>query len=89
MQPLFNRVYIERIVASEEATNGIIIHPESDKFDEFLKGKIIAKGTTCTDDINVGDIVAFRRTVGKKINIDFRELLMVRETEIDGVYVSL
>jgi co-chaperonin GroES (HSP10) len=86
MQPLFNRVYIRRIAASEEVKNGLIIHPESDKLDEFLKGEIVAKGLDCTDDIQVGDVVGFRKNVGKEISIEFDKLLMVRETEIDFIW---
>jgi co-chaperonin GroES (HSP10) len=89
MQPLYNRVYIRRIKASDETINGIIVHPGTDHLEEFLKGEIVAIGNQVTDEVKVGDIVGFRKTVGKKINIDFEELLMVRDTEIDFVYLSL
>lgn len=86
MQPLFNRVYIRRIKASEESPSGIILHHRSDDLDTFLKGEILAKGAECTDDIKVGDIVGFRKTVGKEISIDSEKILMVRETEIDFIW---
>lgn len=89
MQPLYNRVYIRRIKASDETINGIIVHPGTDHLEEFLKGEIVAIGNQVTDEVKVGDIVGFRKTVGKKINVDFEELLMVRDTEIDFVYLSL
>lgn len=89
MQPLYNRVYIRRIKPSDTLISGLIVHPGTDHLEEFLKGEIVAIGNKVTDEVKVGDIVGFRKTVGKKINIDFEELLMVRDTEIDFVYLSL
>lgn len=90
MKPLFNRVFIKRIKVSEEVTEaGIIVHHRSDDLDTFLKGTIMSVGGDCTDSIKVGDIVAFRKTVGKEVQIDGEKLLMVRETELEGIWVGV
>lgn len=87
--PLYNRVFIERIKPSDTLENGLYVHPGTDTLETFMKGKILAKGPDCTPDIAIGDIVMFRKTVGSNIKVGSEEVLMVRETEIDFVSLTL
>ena len=91
LQPLGDRVVVER-EASEEKTAGGIVLPDSAK-DKPARGRVISVGPGRTLDdgsrnqiqVKVGDRVIFSSYAGEAFKIDNQELLLMREDEILAV----
>jgi chaperonin GroES len=91
LQPLGDRVVVER-EASEERTAGGIVLPDSAK-NKPARGKIISvgegrlldDGTRSQMQIKVGDRVLFSSYAGDEFKINDQELLLMREDDILAV----
>ena len=92
LQPLGDRVVVER-EASEEKTAGGIVLPDSAK-DKPARGRVVSVGPgRVLDDgsrsslqVKVGDRVIFSSYSGESFKIDNQELLLMREDEILAVF---
>jgi chaperonin GroES len=91
LQPLGDRVVVER-EASEEKTAGGIVLPDTAK-DKPARGKVISVGEgRLLDDgkrsppqVTVGDRVIFSSYAGETFKVDDQELLLMREDDILAV----
>ena len=91
LQPLGDRVVVERD-ESEEVTAGGIVLPDTAK-DKPARGKIVSvgdgrlldDGTRAPFQVKVGDHVLFSSYAGDEFKIDDRELMLLREEDILAV----
>jgi len=91
LQPLGERVVVERD-ESEEKTAGGILLPDTAK-DKPARGKIVSvgngrlleDGTRSVLQVKVGDRVIFSSYAGETFKVEERELLLMREDDILAV----
>jgi chaperonin GroES len=86
-KPLADRVLVEPAPAEQKTASGIII-PDNAK-EKPLKGKVVAIGEGKKDEImtlRVGDEVLFGQYSGTEIKIDGSSYLIMRESDIYGVF---
>ena len=84
--PLHDRVIVKPAAAEEKTAGGIII-PDTAK-EKPQKGKIIAVGEGVKDKpvtVKVGDNVLYGKYSGTEINIDGKEYLIMRNSDIFGI----
>jgi chaperonin GroES len=92
LQPLNDRILIER-TASETKTAGGIIIPDTAK-EKPVEGVVVAVGEGKVDDhgklrkliVKKGDRVVFRKYAGNDITLEGVEHVILREEEILAVY---
>jgi chaperonin GroES len=85
LQPLGDRVVVERD-ESEEVTSGGIVLPDTAK-DKPARGKVVSvgdgrqlkDGSRATPQVKVGDRVLFSSYAGEQFKLDDRELLLMHE----------
>ena len=83
-KPLADRVLIEPAAAEQKTASGIII-PDTAK-EKPLKGIVIAAGNGKTDEpmtVKVGDTVLFGQY---SIKLDGKTFLIMRESDIYGIF---
>lgn len=93
-RPLHDRVLLERIEEDSKTAGGIII-PDTAK-EKPMKGKIVAIGSGSRDeagklvplDVKEGDVVLFSKWSGTEVNIDGKEMLVMKESDIMGVIAA-
>ncbi len=86
IKPLADRVLVEAAPAVEKTAGGIII-PDTAK-EKPQKGKVIAIGTGKKDEpitVKVGDNILYGKYSGTEINIEGKEYLIMRESDIYAV----
>ena len=82
IKPLADRVIVEAAAAEEKTAGGIII-PDTAK-EKPQKGKVIAIGTGKKDEpmtVKVGDTVLYGKYAGTEIQVEGKDLLIMREME--------
>ena len=85
IQPLHDKVVIQRVEEKEEQRGGIII-PDTAK-EKPQKGKVIAVGEGLKDKpvtVKVGDNILYGKYAGTEISIDGKEYLIMRNSDIFG-----
>jgi chaperonin GroES len=86
IKPLADRVLVEPAVAESKTASGIII-PDTAK-EKPQKGVIVAVGNGKKDEpitVKVGDQVLYGKYAGTEINVDGKEYLIMRESDIFAV----
>jgi chaperonin GroES len=86
-KPLADRVLIEPAPAEQKTASGIFI-PDTAK-EKPLKGIIIAAGQGKIDEpmsVKVGDTVLFGQYSGTEIKIEGKTFLIMRESDIYGIF---
>jgi chaperonin GroES len=86
VKPLADRVLVEPAAAETKTASGIII-PDTAK-EKPMKGKVIAVGTGKKDEpitVKVGDTVLYGKYAGTELQIDGKEYLIMRESDIYAV----
>jgi len=86
IKPLADRVIVEAAAAEEKTAGGIII-PDTAK-EKPQKGKVIAIGTGKKDEpitVKVGDHVLYGKYAGTEIQIEGKEYLIMRESDIFAI----
>ena len=91
LQPLGDRVVVEREEAEEKTAGGIVL-PDTAK-DKPARGKVVSTGSgRLLDDgsrakpqVKVGDRVLFSSYAGESFQMDDRELLLMHEEDILAV----
>ncbi len=84
--PLHDRVIVEAAAAEEKTSSGIII-PDTAK-EKPQRGKIIAVGTGKKDEpmtVKVGDTVLYGKYSGTEVQIEGKDYLIMRESDIFAV----
>jgi chaperonin GroES len=90
-KPLYDRVLVRRIEASEKTAGGIII-PDTAK-EKPQEGEVVAVGPGSRGDDNAlvpldvrpGDRILFAKWSGTEVLIDGEELLIMKESDILGI----
>jgi chaperonin GroES len=90
-RPLSDRVVVRRVKEEEKTSGGIII-PDTAQ-EKPQEGEIIAVGPGALDDngkrvapeVKAGDIVLFGKWSGTEVKIDGEELLIMKESDINGI----
>lgn len=86
VKPLADRVIVEPAPAEEKTASGIII-PDTAK-EKPMKGKVVAVGTGKKDEpltVKIGDQVLYGKYAGTEIQIDGKDYLIMRESDIYAV----
>ncbi|MBP7808930.1 MAG: co-chaperone GroES [Bacteroidia bacterium] len=86
VKPLADRVLVEAAEAETKTAGGIII-PDTAK-EKPMRGKIIAAGPGKKDEpttVKVGDTVLYGKYAGTEINIDGKEYLIMKESDIYAI----
>lgn len=94
VRPLHDRVLVKRLNEEEKTKGGIII-PDTAK-EKPAQGEIIAvgQGRVSDDgkiralDVKKGDKVLFGKYAGTEIKLDGEEFLIMREEDIQAVFVQ-
>lgn len=86
VRPLADRVLVEPAPAETKTAGGLII-PDTAK-EKPMKGKVVAIGNGKKDEpitVKVGDTVLYGKYAGTEIQIDGKELLIMRESDIYAI----
>jgi chaperonin GroES len=86
LKPLADRVLVEAAKAEEKTAGGIII-PDTAK-EKPQRGKVIAVGIGKKDEpltVKIGDSVLYGKYAGTEINIEGKEFLIMRESDIFAI----
>ena len=86
VKPLADRVLVEPAEAEEKTTGGIII-PDTAK-EKPQKGTVVAVGSGKKDEpitVKEGDKVLYGKYAGTEINIEDKEYLIMRESDIYAI----
>jgi chaperonin GroES len=86
VKPLQDRVLVEPAPAEEKTAGGIII-PDTAK-EKPVRGKVIAVGAGKKDEpitVKAGDTVLYGKYAGTEIQIDGKEYLIMRESDIYAI----
>ncbi len=84
--PLADRVIVEPAAAEEKTAGGIII-PDTAK-EKPQRGKVLAVGTGKKDEpmtVKAGDIVLYGKYAGTEIQVDGKDVLIMRESDIFAI----
>ncbi len=84
--PLADRVIVEPAAAEEKTAGGIII-PDTAK-EKPQRGKVIAVGAGKADEpmtVKVGDTVLYGKYAGTEIQVDGKDVLIMRESDIFAI----
>ncbi len=84
IKPLGRRVLVEKVeIEEEEVTEGGIVLPESAKEeDNYVKAEVLATGTDEKIEVEVGDQVILSSFSGTEIEMNDRELKIVKDNNI-------
>lgn len=86
VKPLQDRVLVEAAAAEEKTLGGIII-PDTAK-EKPQRGTVVAVGNGKKDEpmtVKVGDQVLYGKYAGTEINVEGKELLIMRESDIFAI----
>jgi chaperonin GroES len=86
-KPLADRVLVEPAPAEQKTASGIII-PDTAK-EKPLRGTVVAAGSGKTDEpmsVKVGDSILYGQYAGTEIKIDGQTYLIMRESDIYGIF---
>lgn len=83
IKPLADRVLVQPMEAESKTASGLII-PDSAK-EKPQKGTVMAAGPGTKDEtmqVKVGDVILYGKYSGTELNIDGKDYLMMRQTDI-------
>jgi chaperonin GroES len=83
IKPLSDRVVVEPAAAETKTAGGIYI-PDTAK-EKPQKGTVLAVGPGKVDEpttVKVGDVVLYGKYSGTELNVEGKELLIMRESDI-------
>ncbi|MDP3399073.1 MAG: co-chaperone GroES [Bacteroidales bacterium] len=86
IKPLADRVLVEPKEAEAKTASGLYI-PDTAK-EKPQQGKIVAVGSGKKDEpmeLKVGDIVLYGKYSGTEINVDSKDYLMMRQSDVLAV----
>jgi chaperonin GroES len=89
--PLFDRVLIKRKEAPKKTKSGLLLPSAStEKLNQGIvlavgKGHVNNDGETRSLQVNVDDVVVFGKFAGNTVQVEGKELLILKEEEILGI----
>jgi len=92
IRPLYDRIVVKRLEASDEKTPSGLIIPDSAK-EKPQEGEVVAvgqgkrndEGKLIPLDVKAGDRILFGKYSGSDIKVDGNEYMIMREDEVLGV----
>jgi chaperonin GroES len=92
IRPLYDRIVVKRLEASDEKTPSGLIIPDSAK-EKPQEGEVVAVGQGKRNDdgklipldVKAGDRILFGKYSGSDIKVDGNEYMIMREDEVLGV----
>ena len=90
LRPLDDRVVVQALEAEEKTTGGILLpdtakqKPQQGKVIAVGPGKLSDAGTRTALAVKVGDTVLFGKYSGSDVEVNGRELKILRESDILG-----
>ena len=87
LQPLGDRVVVERLEAEAKTGGGIILpdaakeKPQRGKVIAVGEGKILEDGKRQKPQVKKGDVVIFSSYAGDEFKVDSKEVLLMREKD--------
>jgi len=94
VRPLHDRLIVRRIEEKETVKGGIIIpdsakeKPQEGEVLAIGNGKLLDNGTKVALDVKIGDRILFGKYTGTDIEIDGKEVLILREDEVLAVLTT-
>jgi len=91
IQPLADRVIVERVDALEKSAGGLYIpdtakeKPQEGKVIAVGKGKRKEDGTVIPLDVKKGDRILFGKYSGNDVTVNGKEYIIMREEDILGI----
>jgi len=91
IQPLGERIVIEVLEAKEKTKGGIVLpdtakeKPQEGKVVAVGKGRMSDDGKSVPLQVKVGDRILYGKYSGTEVNIDEKELLIIKEEDILAV----
>lgn len=86
IKPLADRVLVQPMEAESKTASGLII-PDSAK-EKPQKGTVMAAGPGTKDEtmqVKIGDVVLYGKYAGTELNIEGKDYLMMRQSDILAV----
>lgn len=86
IKPLADRVLVQPAAAEEKTASGLYI-PDTAK-EKPQKGKVVAVGNGKKDEpltVSVGDTVLYGKYSGTELNVDGKDYLIMRESDIFAI----
>ena len=86
IKPLADRVVVEPAPAEQKTASGIIIPDNAQEKPQ--RGTVVAIGTGKKDEpltVEVGSTVLYGKYAGTEINVDGKDLLIMRESDIFAI----
>ena len=86
IQPLADRVIVESAAAEERTAGGIIIQDTAKEKPQ--RGKVLAVGSGKKDEpmtVKVGDTVLYGKYAGTEVQVDGKDYLIMRESDIFAI----
>ena len=91
IQPLGDRIVVDVLEAKEKTKGGIVLpdtakeKPQEGKVVAVGKGKVTDEGKSVPVEVKVGDRILYGKYSGTEVNIDEKELLIIKEEDILAV----
>ena len=91
VQPLGDRILVERIEAEEKTAGGIVVpdtakeKPKEGKVISLGTGKVNEKGEKQAFTVKEGDKILFESYAGTEVKIDGKEYLVMKEDDVLGI----
>ena len=88
IQPLHDKVVVQRLEEQEQIRGGIIIpdtakeKPQRGKVIAVGKGKLLSDGRRRQPSVQKGDVILFSKWGGNELKLDNQEYLILTEDEI-------
>jgi chaperonin GroES len=89
--PLNDKILVERLVADDKTTGGIILpdtakeKPKQGKVLSLGEGKLLENGKRAAFQVKVNDRVLFTSYAGSEVTVDGKEYLVMTEDDILAV----
>jgi chaperonin GroES len=91
IEPLDDRVVVERLEQDEKTAGGIFLpdsakeKPQQGKIVALGPGRMLDAGERAPMSVQKGDVVLFAKYGGTEVEIDGKELLIMRESDLLAV----
>ena len=88
LQPLGDKVIIERLSAEQKTKGGIIVpdsaqeKPQEGKVIAVGKGKVLKNGKVAAPAVKSGDKILFGKYTGNEVKVDDKEYLIIEADDI-------
>ena len=91
LKPLDDRVVVQRLEQQEKTVGGIFLpetakeKPQQGKVIATGPGKLLDTGERAKMNVKKGDVVIFAKYSGSEVEVDGKELLIMRESDLLAV----